>query len=119
MKPQEGLILWLTGLPCSGKSTIADELEKHFQKENLAVQKLDGDLLRATISKDLGFSPTDRYKQSERVAYIANMLSMHGINVIVALVSPNREMRAHAKEICSNMKEIFINCSPEECRRRD
>ncbi|HKO78797.1 MAG TPA: adenylyl-sulfate kinase [Chitinophagaceae bacterium] len=119
MKSEQGVVLWFTGLPCSGKSTLADELEKYFHKEKMAVQKLDGDLLRATISKDLGFSTADRYRQSERVSYIAKMLSMQGVNVIVALVSPCRNMRAHAKEICSNMKEIYIKCSLEECKKRD
>jgi adenylylsulfate kinase len=119
MKTVQGIVVWLTGLPCSGKSTIADELEKYFQKEKMAIQKLDGDWLRDTISKDLGFSALDRYRQTERVAYIANMLSMHGVNVIVALVSPNRDMRAHAKGICRGMKEIYIKCSLEECKRRD
>jgi adenylylsulfate kinase len=119
MEPQKGKVIWLTGLPCSGKSTIADGLEEYFNEKRIPIQKLDGDLLRATISKDLGFSVIDRYKQVERVAYIANMLSMHGVNVVVALVSPYRDMRDQAKKICSHMNEIFIKCSLEECKRRD
>lgn len=119
MKTVPGKVVWLTGLPCSGKSTLADELEKYFQLQEKPFQKLDGDLLRTTISKDLGFSAADRHAQSERVAYIANMLALHGVNVIVALVSPSRSMRARAKEICSTMVEVYVQCSLDECIRRD
>jgi len=119
MESEHGKVIWLTGLPCSGKSTIADGLEKYFHEKKVPVQKLDGDLLRATISKDLGFSAIDRCKQVERVAYIANLLSMHGVNVVVALVSPYRHMRDYVRELCSQVNEIFIKCSLEECKRRD
>jgi len=116
---KKGLVIWFTGLPCSGKTTVSEELAKYFRENKLKVQILDGDVLRKTISKDLGFSKKDRDKNIERVTYIARMLSNHGVNVIVAFVSPYRAMRRFARKICPNFAEVYLKCSLEECKRRD
>jgi len=102
----KGIVIWLTGLPCSGKTTISKKIEEHFKKNRLPIQRLDGDVVRDTINKDLGFSKKDRDKNIERVTYIAQMLSNSGINVIVAFVSPYRKMRNFARKICPNFVTI-------------
>jgi adenylylsulfate kinase len=116
---KKGLVIWLTGLPCSGKTTISKELEKYFKENKLAVQRLDGDDVRKTICNDLGFSKRDRERNIERIAYIARMLAENKINVIIALVSPYLKSRELARKICPNFIEIFVNCDPRECIRRD
>lgn len=113
------MVIWLTGLPCSGKTTISLELERYFHKKCLPIQRLDGDIVRETISKDLGFSKEDRDKNIERISYVAQMLSDNGVNVIVAFVSPYMKMRDFARSVCSNFIEVYVQCDVEECKHRD
>ncbi|MDX9856097.1 MAG: adenylyl-sulfate kinase [Candidatus Moranbacteria bacterium] len=116
---KKGLVVWLTGLPCSGKTSIAKELEKYFKDNNIPVQRLDGDIVRGTINSDLGFSKKDRDENIRRVTHIAKMLSDNGVNAVVAFVSPYQKMRDFARETCPNFVEVHINCSIEECKKRD
>ncbi len=115
----KGTVIWLTGLPCSGKTTLSKEIEKYFQDKNLPIQRLDGDVVRTTISNDLGFSKRDRDENIRRVSYIAKMLADNGISVVVAFVSPYEKMRSFAREICPNFVGVYVKCSLEECKRRD
>jgi len=119
LQRDKGLVIWMTGLPCSGKTTLAKELENHFKNRGLPVQNLDGDVVRKTINKDLGFSKKDRDINIERVAYISQMLANNGVNVIVAFVSPYEKMRRLAKSICPNFIQVYVKCDLEECIRRD
>lgn len=116
---RKGVTIWLTGLPCSGKTTIAFEIEKYFKKRGFPVQRLDGDVVRETLSKDLGFSKEDRDKNIERISYVAQMLVNNGVNVVVAFVSPYRKMRDFARGICPNFCEVYVKCNVEECMKRD
>ena len=105
-------IIWLTGLPCSGKTTIAHELAKHINAEIL-----DGDDIRSIIgNKD--FSTEGRRQHMLMVAEMATRFSRY-THVIVALVSPIKSVRDEIKEKYPNVVEIFINCNPKECMRRD
>lgn len=119
MKNKKGLVIWLTGLPCSGKTSISEKIEEYFRKKDVPVQRLDGDVLRKTINNDLGFSKKDRDENIRRVTHIAKMLADNGVNVVVAFVSPYRRMREFARELCDNFIEVHVNCSIEECQRRD
>ncbi len=116
---KKGIVIWFTGLPCSGKTTLSKEIEKYFQEKNLPVQRLDGDVVRKTISRDLGFSKKDRDINIKRMAYLAQMLANHNINVISAFVSPYREMRDFARSLQENFIEIYVKCSKEKCIERD
>jgi adenylyl-sulfate kinase len=115
----KGLVIWMTGLPCSGKSAISSQIEQHFRQRGQRIQLLDGDILRKTVSRDLGFSKEDRDKNIERITYIAKLLSDNGVHVIVSFVSPYRKMRDFARTICHNFIEVFVKCDVEECKRRD
>lgn len=115
----KGRVVWLTGLSCSGKTTISKELIKYFKKNKLPVQWLDGDVVRKTINKDLGFSKKDRDENIERVTHIAQMLAENGVNVVAAFVSPYRKMRNFARKICPNFIEVYVECDIKECIRRD
>lgn len=116
---KKGVVIWLTGLPCSGKTTISKELEKYFKEKGLPIQRLDGDVVRETISKDLGFSKKDRDINIERLSYVAQMLSNNGVIVVSAFVSPYRKMRNFTRGLCDNFVEVHLDCSIEECKRRD
>ena len=114
-------VLWLTGLPGSGKSTVADELEKSLITLGLRSFTLDGDTVRSTLSEDLGFSPEDRKENVRRVARVAELMMDAGIVVIVSLVSPFREDREMAKERFADgdFIEVFVDTPLEICMQRD
>lgn len=116
---KKGIVIWLTGLPCSGKTSISKEIEKYFKEKGLPIQRLDGDVVRETISKDLGFSKEDRDLNIERLSYVAQMLSENGVNVVSAFVSPYQKMRDFTRNLCENFIEVHVNCGVEECKRRD
>jgi adenylyl-sulfate kinase len=116
---KKGIVIWFTGLPCSGKTTLSKEIEKYFQNKNLPIQRLDGDVVRETISNDLGFSKEDRDKNIERMSYVAQILSNNGVNVVSAFVSPYQEMRNFTRSLCDNFVEVYVKCDIEECKKRD
>ncbi len=114
MKP---FVLWMTGLPCSGKTTIVKDLQKDIP--NLAM--LDGDELREWFSpKD--FSKEGRDEHNKKVAFLAKLLLNHGVPSVVSLVSPYIENRESAREIINagdQFAECFVKCSLEKCEERD
>ncbi len=113
-------VIWFTGLPCSGKTTLSKMLEKELKAKGKDVVILDGDELRKTISKDLGFSEEDRKEHNRRVINLAKKLNQQGKFVIVALVSPLRAVREEArKAIGDGFLEVYLNCPLAECIKRD
>ena len=114
MKP---FVLWMTGLPCSGKTTIVRDLQKDIP--NLAM--LDGDELREWLSpKD--FSKAGRDEHNKKVAYMAKLFLKHGVPSAVSLVSPYLENRTNARNIIDagdQFAECYIRCSLEKCEERD
>lgn len=120
MKNQIPKTIWLTGLPSSGKSTIAKELEKRLVKLNKHTAILDGDNVRHGINKDLDFSIKSRRENSRRIAEIAKIMNENGLITIVASILPTEEMREMVKEILGDYYiEIYISTSIEECIKRD
>ena len=115
------LVVWLTGLSGSGKSTIADHLEQYLFKKGIHTANLDGDVLRTGLNKDLGFSEEDRSENIRRIAEISKILSDNGLVVIAAFVSPFSKDRNLVKNTVgeNNFIEIFVQTSIEECERRD
>lgn len=115
----QGCVIWLTGLSGSGKSTTARILQLRIRALGFKVEYLDGDDLRKTISPDSGFSRRDRELHCSRVTFISNLLARNGIVVIVALVSPYRTIRNHARNNIQNFVEVWVKCSLETCIKRD
>jgi adenylylsulfate kinase len=115
----EGLVIWLTGLSGSGKTTTGRVLQKHFREIGSKVEFLDGDELRRTISSELGFSKEDRETHARRVAYLSQLLSRNGVITIVALISPYRAFREYARNLTGNFVEVWVQCSLETCIKRD
>jgi len=91
-------VIWLTGIPGSGKTTIALELGKYYEQKGLPIEILDGDEIRKTLSKDLGFSPEDRKEHNRRVICVAQILAKNGVTTIIPLISPYRETRNFARK---------------------
>jgi len=115
------LVVWLTGLSGSGKSTIANELEKTLFNQGIRSFILDGDNTRLGINSDLDFTPKSRNENIRRVAEISKIMSDAGIVVICSFISPLNSYRSLAREtIGSNdFFEVFINCSLSNCEKRD
>nr|WP_290228025.1 adenylyl-sulfate kinase [Trichocoleus desertorum] len=114
-----GFTCWLTGLPGSGKSTLAVEITKALHQLFLSCERLDGDVLRENLSKDLGFSPEARNIHVERVGFICGLLNKHGVNTCVALISPYKEARENVKSSLPHFIEIYVDCPLEVCIERD
>jgi len=118
----EGFVLWMTGLPGSGKTTLAmileEMLENNFERY---VEVLDGDEFRKGISRDLGLSEEDRKEHAHRVSYVGKLLAKNGVIGIVALISPYRKSRAEAREIIGKDRfvEVYVKASLETCEKRD
>lgn len=112
----------MTGLPGSGKSTIAGVLKGRLEQDyGKFVEILDGDEIRKGLSRDLGLSKQDREEHARRVSYLAKVLSRNGVVSVVALISPYRTSRESAKENIGseNFVEVYIKASLSTCERRD
>jgi adenylylsulfate kinase len=115
----DGFTVWLTGLPCSGKSTIAAKLVEQLRASGRKVEVLDGDVVREHLSKGLGFSRTDRDTNVLRIGFVAQLLARNGVAVVVAAVSPYAATREQVRQLIPRFVEVFVECPVEECERRD
>ena len=118
---QRPCILWLTGLPAAGKSTIADRVEQKLQALGRRTYLLDGDNVRHGLSRDLGFTDRDRVENIRRVAEVAKLMVDAGLIVIVSFISPFRSERRMARELMEEGEflEIFVDAPLEVCEARD
>ncbi len=121
LKQQKPCCLWFTGLSGSGKSTIANLLEKRLFSMGLHSYILDGDNVRHGLNRDLGFTETDRVENIRRVAEVARLMVDAGLMVIVSFLSPFRSEREFARTLFDEGEfwEIFVDTPFEECERRD
>tara|TARA_Y100001960_G_C14596813_1_gene788577 strand:- start:169 stop:756 length:588 start_codon:yes stop_codon:yes gene_type:complete len=118
---QKGMVLWITGLPCSGKTTISTGLQSLLLRKNLWAYTLDGDQIRKGLNSDLGFSKEDRIENIRRIGEVAKLFADAGVIIIVAFISPFRKDRDRVR---SNLQpgqfvEIYLDCPLEECEKRD
>ena len=114
-----GVTIWFTGLSACGKSTIADALAERLQVNGYRPQRLDGDVIRQHLWKELGFSKEDRDENIRRVAFLAGLLTSNGIITITSFISPYRELRDHARKTIGNFIEVYVKCPVEVCMERD
>jgi adenylylsulfate kinase len=115
-------VIWLTGLPGSGKTTIAKALCPKLKESGFKVELLDGDIVRKELSPELGFTKQDRETHARRVVYLSKLLSRNGIISVVCLISPYREFRRYARSeisVNNNFYEVYVKCSLETCVKRD
>lgn len=114
-----GYTIWLTGLPSSGKSTIAKYLARKFKRQHIPVVVLDGDIIRKHLWNDLGFTKKDRIVNLKRVIFLAKLLTRSNIVVITAFVSPYTFIRRYARRQLKNFIEVYVSCPLDVCRSRD
>ncbi len=118
---QKAICIWMTGLSGSGKSTIAQGLERKLHKQGILTKILDGDNVRTGINSNLGFSEADRTENIRRIAEVNKLFLDAGIVTINSFVSPTKDIRDLAKSIIGKQDfyEVYINASFEECAKRD
>ncbi|MFZ4519939.1 MAG: adenylyl-sulfate kinase [Microthrixaceae bacterium] len=118
-----GVVVWLTGLSGSGKSTVAVEVERRLVAAGRAAYLLDGDNLRHGLNGDLGFSEVDRRENVRRVGEVALLFADAGLVAVVPLISPYRSARdaVRARVTAAGLRfvEVFVDTPLEECERRD
>jgi adenylylsulfate kinase len=118
---QKGVVLWFTGLPSSGKSTVANEVAHALHKLGKFSYVLDGDNIRHGLNKDLGFSPEDREENIRRISEVANLFADSGAIAITAFVSPYRKDRDFCRQLAGDGRfvEVLVKASLESCEERD
>jgi adenylyl-sulfate kinase len=120
---QRGATVWFTGLPASGKSTVAAAVEAELVRTGRAAYRLDGDNLRHGVCGDLGFTAEDRDRNVRRTAEVARLFADAGLVAIVSVVSPYAAARAFARELHERdgirFIEVFVNTPLEVCEERD
>jgi adenylylsulfate kinase len=120
-RSQEGTVLWLTGLPCSGKTTLSTELQSRLSRNNTLVSTLDGDQVRRRLNSDLKFSREDRQENIRRIGEVAKLFADTGFIIIVAVIAPFQKDRQQLRDIfpLGQFIETYLECPIEECERRD
>ncbi len=111
--------VWFTGLPCCGKTTIADRVAEKLMEKDLKVERLDGDIVRQHLTHDLGFSKEDRDENIGRITFVAKLLTRNGVAVLASFVSPYRERREKSRKEIGNFVEVYVKCPLEVCIKRD
>ena len=119
MGDQIGFTAWFTGIPCSGKTTIADRVAEILREKGYKVERLDGDIVRKGLTSDLGFSKEDRDENIKRVTFVARLLTRNGVAVLATFVSPYRERRAKTRQEIGSFVEVYTRCPVEVCMERD
>ncbi len=117
-----GMVVWLTGLPSSGKSTIANMVSDYFKSAGIKIENLDSAVIRGKIGYDLGFSYDDRLKSLERATFIAKLLARNGVVVFSSFITPLESMRKEIREDIekeSGYVEIYLKASITSCKKRD
>jgi adenylyl-sulfate kinase len=116
---QKGVTVWFTGMSGAGKTALAIPLEEKLRQRGLKVERLDGDIVRQSLTRDLGFSKEDRDKNIERVTFVAKLLTRNGVAVLCSFISPYRAVRAKVKEEVGNFVEVYCYAPLETLIERD
>ena len=117
---ETGYVIWFYGLPCAGKSTLGFELTNRLAKRSIKVEHLDGDVVRKTLCKDLGFSSEDRFTNIQRISFVAERLIDNGIFAVCSFITPTIQMRLYLRSIFRN-RLILVWCDAPllTCMDRD
>lgn len=115
----QGFVIWMTGLSGAGKTTIAKILAGELRSRGLKIERLDGDIVRQSLTKDLGFSKEDRALNIERVIFVAKLLSRNGVGCICSFISPYQSVRDKVRIETTNFLEVFIDAELDTLVERD
>lgn len=121
-KRAKGVTVWFTGLSGAGKTTVALEVEKQLKDRGYYIQRLDGDIVREKLTKDLGFTKEDRNKNIERNTFVAKILTDNDIITLCSFISPYQSARDYARSEINQVGEfveVFVNPPLEVCEERD
>lgn len=116
---EPGFVLWMTGLSGAGKTTIALALLPKLRERGVKVERLDGDVVRESLTKDLGFSKDDRATNIERVTFVAQLLSRNGVGVVCSFISPYQSVRDKVRASTTNFIECYVNAPLDVVESRD
>jgi adenylyl-sulfate kinase len=116
---QQGFTVWFTGLSGSGKTALALKLEEVLRERGFKVERLDGDIVRKSLTRDLGFSKEDRDMNIERVTFVAKLLTRNGVAVLCSFISPYCERRARSREEIGTFVEVYCKSSLDALLKRD
>jgi adenylyl-sulfate kinase len=115
----QGFAVWFTGLSGAGKSTLAEKLTARLRCEGAKVELLDGDVVRTNLSKELGFSRSDRDMNIRRIGFVAELLARNGVVAIIAAISPYRDVREEVKGRIERFVEVYVECPIDVLKERD
>ncbi len=115
----KGFTLWFTGLPSSGKSTLARRIEEILLERGMNVEVLDGDEVRENLSKGLGFSKEDRDTNIRRIGFVAKLLSRNGVVAVTAAISPYKDVRDEMRCAIGRFVEVYVQCPIDVLQERD
>lgn len=115
----QGAVIWFTGLPRSGKSTLAYGLERYLFNQGYNVMVMDGDIVRSGICSDLKYTDEDRTENIRRVSEIAKMLSDNGTIVLASFITPKHTDRDFARKTITNYYEVYCKADIRDCEKRD
>ncbi len=115
----KGVTVWFTGLSGAGKTTIAERLTTLLHERGVRAERLDGDVVRQSLTRDLGFSKEDRDKNIERVTFVAKLLTRNGVIVLAAFISPYRAAREHSRQEIGEFLEVYVKASLDTLIQRD
>jgi adenylylsulfate kinase len=123
---QKGFTIWFTGLSGAGKTTLSDLLHHTLQQKGVTnVEVLDGDVVRAHLSKGLGFTKEDRDTNIRRIGWVAHLLTKHRVPNLVSAISPYRDVRDEVRKMIEHAGgkgafiEVYVDCPVEVCEKRD
>lgn len=119
MLNRKGVTVWFTGLPSAGKTTLGHALAAELTLECVDSEVLDGDVVRASLCRGLGFSKEDRDENIRRIGFVAGLLQRHGVVAIVSAISPYRAIRDELRRTLVDFIEVYVNAPLAVCERRD
>jgi adenylylsulfate kinase len=115
----QGLTVWFTGLSGAGKTTISQYVGRELIDRGYKVEYLDGDVIRQTLTKGLGFSKADRDENIRRIGFVAHLLTRNGVIVLVSVISPYRSIRNEVRQQIGAFMEVYVNAPVAICQQRD
>lgn len=116
---ERGVTVWFTGLSGAGKTTLSRWVAEQLRTNGRRVEILDGDEVRRTLTRGLGFSKEDRDENIRRIGHVAHLLARNGVIVLVAVISPYREVRDEVRRLIGDFIEVYVNAPLEVCEQRD
>lgn len=116
---QPGFAIWLTGLPSSGKTSLAQALSQHLLEQGIATQLLDSDELRRRLTPQPTYSPEEREWFYDMITFLAELLTENGVNVLIAATASRQTYRQAARRRIRRFAEVYLDCPPEVCQMRD